>query len=79
MIRRRIVLPLILPVMLLMALAPTASAVATTGLEYRILTWINQKRAPVTVAKPVVQKKEEAPKTVKAKVQAQAKKAKDTK
>jgi hypothetical protein len=45
MIRRRIVLPIILPVLLLMALVPSASAVTTTTLEYRILGWINQARA----------------------------------
>ena len=45
MIRRRIVLPVILPVLLLMALVPSASAATTTTLEYRILGWINQARA----------------------------------
>jgi hypothetical protein len=45
MIRRRIVLPAILPILLLLALAPSASAVTTTDLEYRILGWINQSRA----------------------------------
>ena len=45
MIRRRLVLPFILPVVLLMALAPTASAVTTTDLEFRILGWVNQARA----------------------------------
>jgi hypothetical protein len=44
MIRRRIVLPIILPVLLLMTLAPSASAVTTTTLENRILGWINQAR-----------------------------------
>ena len=44
MIRRRIVLPIILPVLLLMTLVPSASAVTTTTLEYRILGWINQAR-----------------------------------
>jgi hypothetical protein len=39
------VLPLILPILLLVALAPSASAVTTTTLEYRILGWINQARA----------------------------------
>ena len=45
MVRRRFVLPLILPIVLLAALAPTASAVTTTDLEYRILGWINKARA----------------------------------
>ncbi len=45
MIRRRLVLPLILPILLLVAMAPTASAVTTTDLEYRILGWINDARA----------------------------------
>lgn len=44
MIRRRIVLPLVLPVLLLMTLVPSVSAVTTTTLEYRILGWINQAR-----------------------------------
>ena len=45
MIRRRFVLPLILPIVLLAALAPAASAVTTTDLEYRILGWINKARS----------------------------------
>ncbi len=45
MFRRRFVLPLILPIVLLGALAPTASAVTTTDFEYRILGWINKARA----------------------------------
>ena len=45
MIRRRLVLPIVLPLLLLAALAPTASAVTTTDLEYRILGWINHDRA----------------------------------
>ena len=45
MIRRRFVLPAILPILLLVALAPAASAITTTSLEYRILGWINQARA----------------------------------
>jgi uncharacterized protein YkwD len=44
MIRRRFVLPAILPVLLLMSLVPSASALTTTSLEYRILGWINQAR-----------------------------------
>lgn len=45
MVRRRIVLPLILPIVLLAALAPSVGAVTQTDLEYRILGWINQARA----------------------------------
>lgn len=43
MIRRRLVIPVFLPIVLLAALVPTASA-TTTDLEYRILGWINQAR-----------------------------------
>ncbi len=45
MVRRRFVLPLILPIVLLATLAPSVSAVTNTDLEYRILGWINQARA----------------------------------
>lgn len=45
MVRRRFVLPLILPIVLLAALAPTASAITNTDYEYRILGWINKARA----------------------------------
>ncbi len=45
MIRRRLVLPIVLPILLLATLVPTASAVTTTDLEYRILGWVNQHRA----------------------------------
>ena len=45
MIRRRLALSLFLPMVLLAALAPSASAVTTTDLEYRILGWINSARA----------------------------------
>lgn len=45
MIRRRLAISLFLPIVLLAALAPTASAVTTTDLEYRILGWINAARA----------------------------------
>ena len=42
---RRLVLPLILPIVLLAALAPTVgAATTTTTLEYRILGWINDAR-----------------------------------
>lgn len=44
MVRRRLVLPLILPIVLLAALAPSVSAVTQTSLEYRILGWINKAR-----------------------------------
>ena len=44
MVRRQFVLPLILPIVLLATLAPAASAVTTTTLEYRILTWVNRER-----------------------------------
>jgi Cysteine-rich secretory protein family len=44
MIRRRLVLPIVLPILLLVALAPTASATTTLDLEYRLLGWINQAR-----------------------------------
>jgi uncharacterized protein YkwD len=44
MIRRRLVLPLILPILLLATLAPTASATTNTDLEYRLIGWINQAR-----------------------------------
>ena len=44
MVRRRLVLPLILPIVLLAALAPSVSAVTQTDLEYRILGWINKAR-----------------------------------
>jgi hypothetical protein len=45
MIRRRLVIPLILPILLLVALAPTVSAATNTSQEQRILLWINQARA----------------------------------
>lgn len=44
MIRRRLVIPLSLSLLLLASLAPAVSAVTTTTLEYRILGWINQAR-----------------------------------
>jgi uncharacterized protein YkwD len=45
MIARRLILPLILPIVLLTALAPSATATTNTDYEYRILTWINKARA----------------------------------
>src|SRR4029077_9214605 len=45
MVRRRFVLPLILPIVLLAALVPSVSAVTQTDLEFRILGWISGARA----------------------------------